>query len=509
MSSPPNIIVFQADQLTALALQLYGGFCETPFLNSLAEKSTLFENAYCNYPLCAPSRLSMMTGRLSSDIGAYDNAAELPSAIPTFAHYLRNQGYHTCLSGKMHFIGADQFHGFEERLTTEIYPADFAWLPDWANQQQSFAPIRNTIERAGVSAWNMQLAYDEDVAFQAVRKIYEYARHPQNPFCMVVSFTHPHPPFLATPEYWERYEDSDIPSPNIGRLPDSILDPHSQRCRRVIGVDQSDVDKSQTQAARHAYYSMIHYFDDKLKQVNDALELAELADNTAIFVVSDHGEMLGERGLWTKDCFFEGAMRIPFIAKLPGVQGGRRINSNVSLLDLAPTLLELAGVKNEAIVSPLYGNSLIDAINGDTSNWPDRVLAEYSAEAAQAPMVLIRQGRYKYIQAAGDPPQLFDLSNDHDELINLATEAQHQNLLNEFSKAVEQHWNLETLDEEIRQSQIQRKLIGESLAKGHYQSWDYQPKVDYSKIYVRDPEGAELTDRKVRVAAKGYKLPGT
>jgi choline-sulfatase len=213
--------------------------------------------------------------------------------------------------------------------------------------------------------------------------------------------------------------------------------------------------------------------------------------------------------IWTKDCFFEGAMRIPFIAKLPGVQGGRRINSNVSLLDLAPTLLELAGVKNEAIVSPLYGNSLIDAINGDTSNWPDRVLAEYSAEAAQAPMVLIRQGRYKYIQAAGDPPQLFDLSNDHDELINLATEAQHQNLLNEFSKAVEQHWNLETLDEEIRQSQIQRKLIGESLAKGHYQSWDYQPKVDYSKIYVRDPEGAELTDRKVRVAAKGYKLPGT
>ena len=196
MPQKPNIVIFQADQLSAQALSMYGGFCKTPYLDSLASNGVVFVNAYCNNPLCAPSRLSMMTGRLTSDIGAYDNAAELPSAIPTFAHYLRSAGYHTCLSGKMHFIGADQFHGFEERLTTEIYPSDFAWLPDWESKKQSFVPIRNTIERAGVCAWNMQLAYDEDVAFQAIRKIYEYAREPDNPFCMVVSLTHPHPPFF-------------------------------------------------------------------------------------------------------------------------------------------------------------------------------------------------------------------------------------------------------------------------------------------------------------------------
>ncbi|MCP4332376.1 MAG: sulfatase-like hydrolase/transferase [Gammaproteobacteria bacterium] len=111
-----------------------------------------------HYPLCAPSRFSMMTGRLASNIGAYDNAAELPSAIPTFAHCLRRAGYRTCLSGKMHFIGADQLHGFEERLTTEIYPADFAWLPDWDSQDQSFVPIRNTIEhRFGADIFTLLL----------------------------------------------------------------------------------------------------------------------------------------------------------------------------------------------------------------------------------------------------------------------------------------------------------------------------------------------------------------
>ncbi len=509
MSDRPNIIVFQADQLTALALAAYGGFCKTPYLEKLAAAGTVFDNAYCNYPLCAPSRFSMMTGRLASDIGAFDNAAELPSAIPTFAHYLRRSGYRTCLSGKMHFIGADQFHGFEERLTTEIYPSNFAWLPDWDSQQQTFAPIRNTIERAGVSAWNMQLAYDEDVAFQAVRKIYEYAREPEQPFCMVVSLTHPHPPFLITPDYWEMYSDGDIPSPGVGRLPEEGLDAHSQRCRKVIGLSEEDVNEDLINAARRAYSGMVSYFDGKLAQVMAALELVGTMDNTAILVVADHGEMLGERGLWAKDCFFEWAMRIPMLAKIPGVPGGKRFNGNVSLLDLAPTLLELGGVEANQIVTPMHGHSLVDIVRNPQQDWPDQVLAEYSAEAAQAPMVMIRRGQYKYIQAAGDPPLLFDLLKDPDELKNLADNSAYNDVLTRFESEVEERWDLETLDNRIRGSQRQRNLVRDALAKGRQQEWDYQPQPDYSELYVRDPSGAEISDRKVRVAAKGYRLPGT
>ena len=131
----PNILFIQVDQLTALALKAYGNtFCKAPNLDRLAERGVVFESAYCNFPLCAPSRFSMASGQLCSRIGAFDNAAEFPASIPTYAHYLRRLGYRTALSGKMHFIGPDQHHGFERRLTPDLYPADFSWVPNWGDE---------------------------------------------------------------------------------------------------------------------------------------------------------------------------------------------------------------------------------------------------------------------------------------------------------------------------------------------------------------------------------------
>ena len=128
----PNILVVQADQMTALALSLYGHTqVKTPHLERLAGNGTVFENAYCNFPLCVPSRMSMLAGRYANAISMWDNAIEMPASVPTLAHYLRDRDYHTVLCGKMHFIGPDQVHGFNERITTDIYPANFAWTPDW------------------------------------------------------------------------------------------------------------------------------------------------------------------------------------------------------------------------------------------------------------------------------------------------------------------------------------------------------------------------------------------
>ncbi|MGE3876149.1 MAG: sulfatase-like hydrolase/transferase, partial [Parvibaculaceae bacterium] len=125
-----------ADQLAARYLGAYGHrLVKTPHLGRLAEEGIVFENAYTASPLCAPARATVMNGLLPSRTGVYDNAAEFPSSIPTWAHYLRLAGYRTCLSGKMHFVGPDQLHGFEERLTTDIYPADFGWTPDWRLKQ--------------------------------------------------------------------------------------------------------------------------------------------------------------------------------------------------------------------------------------------------------------------------------------------------------------------------------------------------------------------------------------
>ncbi|MEC7139797.1 MAG: sulfatase-like hydrolase/transferase, partial [Pseudomonadota bacterium] len=128
----PNIVLIMADQLAPQFTGAYGHpLVKTPHIDALAARGMRYDAAYCNSPLCAPSRFSFMSGQLISRIAAYDNASEFPASIPTFAHYLRLMGYRTCLSGKMHFVGPDQMHGFEERVTTDIYPSDYAWTPDW------------------------------------------------------------------------------------------------------------------------------------------------------------------------------------------------------------------------------------------------------------------------------------------------------------------------------------------------------------------------------------------
>ena len=165
----PNILLIMADQLAPQFTSAYGHpLVKTPHMDALVERGMRFDNAYCNSPLCAPSRFSFMSGQLVTRIAAYDNASEFPASIPTFAHYLRAMGYRTCLSGKMHFVGPDQLHGFEERVTTDIYPADYAWTPDWELADEridKWYHNMDSVREAGVAAATFQIDYDEETAF--------------------------------------------------------------------------------------------------------------------------------------------------------------------------------------------------------------------------------------------------------------------------------------------------------------------------------------------------------
>lgn len=503
----PNILVIQADQLGAPLLSSYGGKAKTPNLDGLAATGTVFENCYCNYPLCGPSRGSMLTGKIASKVGVYDNAAELPVSEPTFAHFLRYAGYRTCLSGKMHFIGPDQLHGFEERLTAEIYPADFAWLPDWETGEKGFEPMRNTIENAGVCAWNMQIAFDEEATQKAIHKLYDFARKPDDPFFVFVSLSHPHHPFLTLPKFWEMYEENEIPEPIVGRLPNEELDPHSLRCRKMIGLDRDDVSEKQAKLARHGYYGSISYFDAKLGQILHALETAGLDENTAIFVTADHGEMLGERGLWAKDCFFEWAMRVPLIVKLPGQKTPPNVSENCSLVDLLPTFLDVANADASQSRCDLNGQSLFKLLTGQENNWNDEVLAEYTADATSEPVVMIRHAQYKYIAAENDPELLFDLKADPNELSNIAIKKQFATVIETFRRRVSEVWNLGDLNRKVRLSQNNRMIVRDALKKGQLVNWDFIPNPDYSDLYVRSSNSHEVIDRKVRIKARGYQLP--
>jgi choline-sulfatase len=391
----PNIVILMADQLNPMTLSAYGNrIARTPCIDRLAEAAVIFRSAYCNSPLCAPSRYSFLSGQLPSAIGAYDNAAELSSEVPTFAHCLRRAGYRTVLSGKMHFCGADQLHGFEERLTPDIYPADFGWTPDWTRFQHrpSWYHSMESVTKAGPCTRSNQIDFDEEVVFTSRRKLFDLARSPdRRPFCLVVSLTHPHDPFTIPQPYWDRYAHTDIPLPRV-TIPTDQLDPHSRRLHHVCGRDLQPITPEQIVAARRAYFGAVSFVDDQVGTLMETLEQTRLADNTVTLILGDHGEMLGERGLWYKMSFFEGASRIPLIVHAPALFKAGTVDRSVSLVDILPTLVELAGGDDPRDhLPPLAGRSLVPHLNGTGGH--DRVEGEYLAEGAIAPIVMtVRAG---------------------------------------------------------------------------------------------------------------------
>jgi len=482
-----------ADQLTACALPAYGNqVAKTPHMDGLASAGVVFDSFYCNSPLCAPSRFSFLSGRQVSAIGAYDNAAEFPAQVPTFAHYLRHAGYQTALSGKMHFCGPDQLHGFEERLTTDIYPADFGWTPDWTRfaDRPSWYHTMDSVTQAGPCTITNQIDYDDDVVFNARRKIFDMARSTdRRPFCMVASMTHPHDPYVVPQRYWDRYADSDIDMPRVRLSPDR-MDPHSIRLRHVCGLDLQAVNEVQTRAARRAYYGAVSYVDDQVGVLLGALHEAGFADDTVVVLLADHGDMLGERGLWYKMNFFEPACRIPFVVHAPGHFAARHVTGSASLVDVLPTLCELAGVEMRDFATPLDGVSLVPQLGGAPGR--DEVIGEYLAEGAIAPLLMIKRGRYKFVHSPVDPDQLYDLDADSAELVNLAVDPGHAARLQAFREEVTRRWDVDGLKAAVIASQARRRLVYAALRKGHYTSWDFQPHRDASRLYVRNDQ--ELGD---------------
>ncbi|TIM63014.1 MAG: choline-sulfatase, partial [Mesorhizobium sp.] len=240
-SKRPNFLIVMVDQLNgALFPDGPADFLHAPHLKALAARSARFKNNYTASPLCAPGRAAFMSGQLPSRTEVYDNAAEFASSIPTYAHHLRAAGYHTCLSGKMHFVGPDQLHGFEERLTTDIYPADFGWTPDYRKPGERidwWYHNLGSVAGAGVAEITNQMEYDDEVAFHAVQKLYDFARvsddAARRPWCLTVSFTHPHDPYVARRRYWDLYEDCPALEPEVGFIPYDEQDPHSQRLYRA------------------------------------------------------------------------------------------------------------------------------------------------------------------------------------------------------------------------------------------------------------------------------------
>ncbi|MGI9373807.1 MAG: choline-sulfatase [Hyphomicrobiales bacterium] len=490
MTKAPNILLIMADQLAPQFTGAYGHpLVKTPHMSALAAQGARFDAAYCNAPLCAPSRFSFMAGQLVTRIAAYDNASEFPSSIPTFAHYLRMMGYRTSLSGKMHFVGPDQLHGFEERITTDVYPSDYAWTPDWELPDEridKWYHNMDSVREAGMGMATFQLDYDEEVAFAAKRRIFDYARNDDTPFCMVASFIHPHDPYVARPEWWNLYKSDEIDMPTHVLNRDQ-QDPFSQRLMDGIEASVVEVTDDEVRNARHAYYANTSYFDSKVGELVQTLEEAELRDDTIVIVTADHGDMLGERGLWYKMNFFEHSARVPLIMAGPGIEQSE-VGNACSLVDILPTVIEIAGQdgrETPTLGQPVDGRSLYPLASGGEDD-VDEAIGEYCAEMTGNPVFMIRRGNYKYITCEGDPHMLFDLENDPDELHNLAEDEAHGNVARAFREEAKERWDSASIRSDVIATQKQRRAIYDAMENGTLTSWDYNPPRDAAQEYVRN-----------------------
>ncbi len=493
-----NILILMVDQLNGtLFPDGPADWLHAPNLKKLAARSTRFANAYTASPLCAPGRASFMSGQLPSRTGVYDNAAEFRSDIPTYAHHLRRAGYYTCLSGKMHFVGPDQLHGFEERLTTDIYPADFGWTPDYRKPGERidwWYHNMGSVTGAGVAEITNQMEYDDEVAHHAKAKLYDLARGKEDrPWAMTVSFTHPHDPYVARKKYWDLYEDCDHLLPEV---PAMAYDDHDAHSRRIFDANDwrsYEITEEDIRRSRRAYFANISYIDDKIGEILEVLESTR--QEAIILFVSDHGDMLGERGLWFKMSFYEGSCRVPLMISAPDLPVGR-IDAPVSTLDVTPTLGALAGLDLAEIEPWTDGESLVPLAKGEERTSP--VAMEYAAEASYAPLVSLRYGKWKYNRCALDPDQLFDLEADPQELRNLAADPAHAGTLQSLRAKSEARWDLGRFDTDVRASQARRWVVYDALRQGGYYPWDYQPLQKASERYMRNQMDLNVVEENAR-----------
>ena len=497
MPDQPNILFIVSDQMVASLTGAYGHpVVQTPGLDRLVHEGVRFDAAYTPFPLCAPGRACIMTGRHASEIGAWDNGALLRADQPTFAHYLADAGYDAVLSGKMHFIGPDQLHRFHRRLTTDIYSSDFNWVkPEWIRiketQGRDFEDVmgsRSTYNAKGytgegvkIDTWHNALSYDEETHFRTL----EYLRarggkKEDGPFLICASYHHPHEPFWPPQAYWNMYEDAEIEIPSFPDTLDADYSMMDRNLNAYHGTRRHNLrDPDGLYRLRRAYYGLVTYMDRKVNELLDELDATGLADNTVVVFTSDHGDMLCEKEMVQKRCFYEWSAQIPMIVRFPDRwKAGTQISTPVSLVDILPTTLDMADVPTDKRL-PHDGQSLMSLIN--SSDHGDRVaFAEIHSEGIHAPCFMVRRDRFKYIHVHGHDEQLFDVEADPGEWHNLIDAPEYQTIRADLKTILLQQFDPDEIDTEVQMSTNRRQLVREAMNRTGT-SWDVVPSFDPRK----------------------------
>jgi choline-sulfatase len=426
----PNILMVMADSLAPHFTGAHGDPCgATPNLDRLAREGVLFERAYCNSPMCTPSRSSMVAGRYVGDLGAFDNANEFSAEWPTMGHVLGSVGYETAIIGKMHFIGHDQHHGFDLRLAhaadyTSGYDPHHYWIAyDW-DQPSGGNPAGpgwmgpSYVRSPQWDHYPHHFDRDEAIHSEALRYLDAKATQ-RRPFFACVSYHHPHNPFWIPAEDHARFADAPMPRPPA--LSD-LQTCHGPMDRWINDFHYVPEIRDRLLAPENlrwllsTFYGMIFDWDRRLGQLLDSLQRTGLAENTAVIVTSDHGDMVGWRGMIQKRSFYERSLRVPLLGFFPGRwRKGARLGTPVSLIDLLPTLADLG---HAAAPEGLPGTSLRACLEMAAEPPTRTVFAEYHGEGVHAPCYAAIRRDAKYVLVHGHEERFYRPDQDPDELTN-------------------------------------------------------------------------------------------
>ncbi len=419
-TKPANFLFIFSDQHARRAAGSYGHpLVRTPNLDRLAERGVLFRHAYCNGPICVPSRASLATGRYVHDIGMWDNCRPYHGQVPAWGHRLMDRGHRVVSIGKLHYRDTRDPNGFDEEVVPMHILNGVGML---------FTIARNPLPVSKKFAWLVNHAgagestyteYDRDITSRAVEWIRtEGTKHPDKPWALFVSLVCPHPPWVAPEAFYRLYPLEDVDLPVAYSLKDRPRHPGLEDYRHFFGV-KGEFDEPTLRKVIAAYYGMISYLDANIGRLLEALRDAGLSENTRVLYTSDHGESMGQKGMFSKCNMFEESVGVPMILAGPDSPAGTEVSAPVQLLDVFPTILECTGAAPVEEDTALAGTSLVALANGER---PERViLSEQHSAGAKSAVYMLRTNGLKYVHYVDYPAQLFDLDEDPSELSDVAS----------------------------------------------------------------------------------------
>jgi choline-sulfatase len=466
--SQPNILVICSDQHHPLMTGYRGHpYVKTPNLDRLAAQGTHFTRAYCNSPVCTPSRMSFITGKYVSQIGSWFIGCPLDPQESTWARRLDQAGIPSTMLGKMDFCGEYQDGGFtdykiiEKRAAFKVYPRTTPMdsrLPGYIRKDKRMhirvAGIREDVVTDGTRGHGLGF-YDHD------RNVTEWAvdylqkkgdQKDGKPWALYVGLLFPHWPFKVPKKYYDMYYPDQVAFPHDAKFPNEELHPALKRFQDSL--DLGEVTEPMLRNVIATYYGMISAMDDHVGKILDELDKQGFAENTYVIYTSDHGESMGEHGLFYKQCPYEGSVGIPLIVKGPGLPAAHRVDHPVSLVDMYPTIMEMAGLKAE---SDRPGRSWLPLIRGESSGRPDYVFSEYHGNFFPQDWYMLVRGDYKYTYHVNDRPTLYIVTDDPQEMKDLAGEPEYAPVLAEFERLLR---TIVDPEEVSRQSKKDLGLIG-------------------------------------------------